>query len=59
MHPKGLFWGPLLSLICVSDMSQAVKFGPFLYVDNTCLVCQSEDIDKIENQLNEDKSKKY
>ena len=35
-------------------MSQAVKCHLFLYADDTCLVCQHKDINKIENQLNED-----
>ena len=35
-------------------MSQAVKCDLFLYADDTCLVCQHKNIDKIENQLNED-----
>ena len=35
-------------------MSQAVKFDLFLYADDTRLVCQHKDINKIENQLNED-----
>ena len=35
-------------------MSQAAKCDLFLYADDTCLVCQHKDINKIENQLNED-----
>ena len=35
-------------------MSQAVKCDFFLYADDTCLVCQHKDINKVENQLNED-----
>ena len=52
--PQGSILGPLLFLIYVSDMSQAVKCDLFLYADDTCLVCQHKDINKIENQLNED-----
>ena len=33
-------------------MSQAVKCKPFPYTDNTCLVCQHNDINEFENQLN-------
>ena len=52
--PHGSILGQLLFLIYVSDMSQAVKCDLFLYADDTCLVCQHKDINKIENQLNED-----
>ena len=52
--PQGSILEPLLVLMCVNDMSQAVKCDLFLYADDTCLVCQHKDINKIENQLNED-----
>ena len=35
-------------------MSQAVKYHLFLYADDSCLVCQHEDINEIEKQLNVD-----
>ena len=38
--PQGSVLGPLLFLIYVNDMSQAVKCDLFLYADDTCLVCQ-------------------
>ena len=50
--PQGSILGPLLFLIYVNDMSQAVKCDLFLYVDDSCLVCQHKDINKIEKQLN-------
>ena len=51
--PQGSILGQLLFLIYVNDMSQAFKCDLFLYVDDSCLVCQHEDINKIENQLND------
>ena len=52
--PQGFILGPLLLLIYVDEMSQAVNCDLFLYADDTCLVCQHKDINKIENQLSED-----
>ena len=52
--PKGSILGAILFLIYVNDMSLGVKCDLFLYADDTCLVCQHKDINKIENQLNED-----
>ena len=52
--PQGSILGPLLFLIYINDMSQAIKFNLFLYADDTCLVCQNKDINEIEKQLNKD-----
>ena len=52
--PQGSILGPLLFLIYVNNMSQAVKCDLFLYANATCLVCRHKDINKIENELNED-----
>ena len=52
--PQGSILGPLLFLIYINDMSQAVKCNLFLYADDTCLVCQHKDINEIEKQLNND-----
>ena len=52
--PQGSILRPLLLLIYVDDMSQAVKCDLFLYADDTCLVCQHKDINKIKNQLSEE-----
>ena len=37
--PQGSILGPLLLLIYVNDMSEAVKCDLFLYANDTCLVC--------------------
>ena len=52
--PQGFILDPLLFLIYVNDMSQAVKRHLFLYADDSCTVCQHKDINKIEKQLNVD-----
>ena len=49
--PQGSIPGPILFLIYVNYMSQAVKCDLFIYTDDTCLVCQHKNI---KNQLNED-----
>ena len=51
---EGSILGPILFLIYVSDISQAVKCDLFLYADDSCLVCQHKDINEIEKQLNVD-----
>ena len=52
--PKGSILGPLLFLIYINDMLMTVKCNLLLYVDDTCLVFQSNNVKDIENQLNED-----
>ena len=50
--PQGSILSPLPFLIDINDMSQAAKL--FLYTDDTYLVCQHNDFNKIEKRLNED-----
>ena len=52
--PQGLILGPLLFLIYIKDMPQAVDSELLLYVDDTCLVFQHRDIKTIEEYLNRD-----
>ena len=50
--PQGSILGPLLFLLYVNDMPQSVEYDLFLYADDSCLVFQNKDPDKIEQQLN-------
>ena len=52
--PQGSILGPLLFLLYVNDMPQAVSCDLLLYADDSCLVFQGKDIDTIELQLNSD-----
>ena len=51
---QGSILGPLMFLIYVNDMSQAVKSNLFLYADDSCLMYQHRDVNEIEKQLNND-----
>ena len=46
--PQGSILGPLLFLLYVSDMKHAVNCELFLYADDSWLVCQHNDVSKIE-----------
>ena len=52
--PQGSIPGPLLFLVYVNDMPQAVNFDLLLYADDTCLMYTGNDIKTIEKQLNND-----
>ena len=51
--PQGSLWGPLLFLLYVNDMPQAVN-SELLYADDTCLIYMGKDTKTIEEQLNRD-----
>ena len=51
--PQGSILGPLLFLIYVNDMSQAVKCDLFLYADDSCLLFQHKKVEEIQNVLTE------
>ena len=52
--PQGSVLGPLLFLICVNDMKQAVSSDLLLYTEDSCLVFQHKHVTKIEIHLNND-----
>ena len=52
--PQGSILEPLLFLIYVNDMPQAVKSNLFLYADDSCLMYRHRDVNQIEKQLNND-----
>ena len=52
--PQGSILGPLLSLIYVNDMPQAVKSTLLFYADDSCILYQHQEVDEIEKHLNKD-----
>ena len=52
--PQGSILGPLLFLLYVNDMPQAIKCDLLLYADDSVLIFSHKDIDAINKQLNED-----
>ena len=52
--PQGSILGPLLFLLYVNDMQQAVKSDLLLYADDSCLAYTNKDVKYIEQKLNKD-----
>ena len=52
--PQGSILGPLLFLIYVNDMKQAVSSDLLLYADDSCLIFQHKHVTEIEKYLNND-----
>ena len=51
---QGSILGPLLFLIYVNDMPQAVNSDLFLYADDSCLMFQHKEVEATERVLNND-----
>ena len=49
---QGSILRPLLFLIYVHNMPQAVKSNLFLYANSSCLIFRANDVIEIEKQLN-------
>ena len=54
--PQGSMLGPLLFLLYINDMPQAVDCELFLYADDSCLVYQHRDVKAIDTKLNKNVS---
>ena len=52
MFPKDLCFSPLLFLLYINDIPQAVKCDLFFYADDTCLIIQHQNLKETEDQLN-------
>ena len=49
---QGFILGPLLFLLYINDIPQAIDCELLLYTDDTCLIFQHKDITDIESTLN-------
>ena len=49
--PQGSILGPLIFLMYINDMAQAVKCDSYLYTDDSCLVYTGRDMNAIEDTL--------
>ena len=52
--PRRSILGPLLFLIYVNNMPQAIKSSLLSYVDDSCMLYQHKEVDEIEKQFNKD-----
>ena len=49
--PQGSILGPLLFLLCINHVSQVVDCDLFFYADDTCLLFQHKDLERIKEEL--------
>ena len=49
--PQGSILGPLLFLLCINVLSQAIVSNLLLYADDTSIVFQHKNVTEIEKQL--------